>query len=199
MSGRKSVNFLGHVLIQTRFLLYKIFPNPKRLSKFVHFWVYATTIANLSRVLPLLLNLFLFFLLRLTIKLRNWGIDGIHLVIKSKASDYHFNQVVSMDLKEIKKGQLWILHMEDAAKCYTAAAIIHNKRKETIVKTIFQIWLAYFGAPHMFHSDCRREFNNDMFRDMNNLFNIETSTTLGESSFSNGKVERANKLLFETM
>ena len=116
-----------------------------------------------------------------------------------RASDYHFNQVVSMDLKEIKKGQLWILHMVDAATCYTAAAIINNKRKETIVKTVFQIWLAYFGAPQMFHSDCGREFNNDLFREMNDLFNIETSTTPGESPFSNGKVERANKLLYETM
>ena len=121
------------------------------------------------------------------------------IVAFPKASDYHFNQVVSMDLKEIKKGQLWILHMEDAATCYTAAAIINNKRKETIVRAIFQIWLAYFGAPQKFHSDCGREFNNDLFRDMNDLFNIETSTTPGESPFSNGKVERANKLLFETM
>ena len=121
------------------------------------------------------------------------------IVAFPKASDYQFNQVVSMDLKEITKGKLWILHMEDVATCYTAASIVHNKRKETIVKAIFQMWLAYFGAPEMFHSDCGREFNNDLFREMNDLFNIVTSTTPGESPFSNGKVERANKLLFETM
>ena len=121
------------------------------------------------------------------------------IVAFSKATDYNFNQVVAMDLKEIKKGQLWILHMEDVATCYTAATIVTNKKKETIVRAIFKIWLAYFGAPEKFHSDCGREFNNDLFRDMNDLFNIETSTTPGESPYSNGKVERANKLLYETM
>ena len=110
-----------------------------------------------------------------------------------------FNGVVAMDLKEIVKGKEWILHLEDMATCYTAAAIIHNKRKETITRKIFQIWLAYFGSPVKFHSDCGREFDNDVFREMNESFNIETSMTPGESPYSNGKVERANKILYETM
>ena len=110
-----------------------------------------------------------------------------------------FNSVVSMDLKELVKGKEWILHLEDNATCYTAAALINNKRKETIVEKIFKIWLAYFGAPEKFHSDCGREFDNNVFKHMNESFNIETSTTPGESPFSNGKVERANKILYETM
>ena len=102
-------------------------------------------------------------------------------------------------MKEIVKGKEWILHLEDTATWYTAAVIINNKRKETIVEKLFQIWLAKFGAPEKFHSDCGKEFDNDVFREMNDLFNIETSTTPGESPYSNGKVERANKLLYETM
>ena len=35
-----------------------------------------------------------------------------------------FNEYMSMDLKEIKKGKLWILHLIDAATRYTAACLI---------------------------------------------------------------------------
>ena len=59
-----------------------------------------------------------------------------------------------MDLKEVEKGKLWILHLVDNATRYTAATLITSKKKEVIVKKIFQIWLAYFGSPEKFHSDC---------------------------------------------
>ena len=35
-----------------------------------------------------------------------------------------FNQVVSMDLKELQKGKLWILHLVDIATSYTVAVVI---------------------------------------------------------------------------
>ena len=108
-----------------------------------------------------------------------------------------FNEYVSMDLKEIKKGKLWILHLIDAAARYTAACLISKKKKELVVCCIFQIWVAYFGAPKKFHSDCGSEFANDVFREMNEKLGIETSTTPRESPFSNGVVERNNKVLYE--
>ena len=110
-----------------------------------------------------------------------------------------FNQVVSMDLKEVQKGKLWILHLVDDATNYTAVAIIKDKKKNIVVDRIFKIWLAYFGAPKTFHSDCGGEFANDVFQEMTEKFGIETSTTPGESPFSNGKVERGNAMLYETM
>ena len=111
----------------------------------------------------------------------------------------HFNQVVCIDLKELEKGKLWFLHMVDAATRYTAACIIHTKKKEEVVCRIFQLWIAYFGTPKKFHSDCGGEFCNDVFREMNEKLGIETSTTPGESPFSNGIVERNNKILYESM
>ena len=47
----------------------------------------------------------------------------------------HFNQVVCVDLKELEKGKLWILHMIDGATQYTAAYIINTKTKEMIVES----------------------------------------------------------------
>ena len=110
-----------------------------------------------------------------------------------------FNQVVAMDLKEVEKGKKWILHLVDIATSYTAAVIIDTKKKEIVVDRIFKIWLAYFGAPKRFHSDCGGEFANHVFHEMNETMGIETSTTPGESPFSNGKVERGNAMLYETM
>ena len=110
-----------------------------------------------------------------------------------------FNQVVSMDLKELKKGKLWILHLVDIATSYTAAVVISSKKKDIVVDRIFKMWLAYFGSPRQFHSDCGGEFANEVFHEMNEKFGIETSTTPGESPFSNGKVERGNAMLYETM
>ena len=110
-----------------------------------------------------------------------------------------FNEVVSMDLKEVEKGKIWILHLVDSCTRYTATALIKSKRKEVIVKKIFKIWLAYFGAPLKFHSDNGGEFANETFREMNEKMGIETSTTPAESPFSNGVVERNNAMLYETM
>ena len=64
---------------------------------------------------------------------------------------------------------------------------------------IFQIWDAYFGAPGKFHSNCGGEFANDIFREINKKLGIEISTTTGESPFSNGVVERNNKVLYEAL
>ena len=110
-----------------------------------------------------------------------------------------FNEVVVMDLKEVQKGKVWILHLIDSHTRYIATSLITSKRKETVVERIFKIWIAYFGAPLKFHSDNGGEFANEIFREMNEKLNIETSTSPGESPFSNGVVERNNALLYETM
>ena len=110
-----------------------------------------------------------------------------------------FNQVVSMDLKEVVKGKCWILHLVDNCTRYTAAALISTKKKEVVVKKIFQIWLAYFGSPVKFHSDCGGEFENEVLKELAEAFGVEISTTPGEAPFSNGVVERGNTMLYETM
>ena len=48
-------------------------------------------------------------------------------------------------------------------------------------------------------SDNGGEFNNAVLQEMNEKLGIETRTTAGESPFSNGIVERHNKILHETM
>ena len=110
-----------------------------------------------------------------------------------------FNEKVCMDLKEVVKSKLWILHLVDSTTRYTAACLIDTKKKEVVVTRIVQIWLAYFGAPMKIHSDCGGEFCNELLRELNEKFGIETSTTPGEAPYSNGMVERNNAVLYESM
>ena len=64
---------------------------------------------------------------------------------------------------------------------------------------IFQIWVAYFGAPGTFYNYYGGEFANDVFCEMNEKLSIEVSTTSGKSLFSNGVVKRNNKVLQEAL
>ena len=104
-----------------------------------------------------------------------------------------FNEVVAMDLKVIC-GKL-VLHLIDHATRYSAALVIPNKNKETIIKTLFEIWIRIFGAPTKFFHDNGGEFVNEQFLIMAEKFNISVKTTAAESAWSNGMCERHNGLL----
>lgn len=110
-----------------------------------------------------------------------------------------FNEVVCMDLKEHIHHKTWILHMIDSATKYSAACIITSKHKDVIINSMFRVWFSYFGFPRKFLTDNGGEFSNDLFREMNEKFNVETTTTAADSPFSNGIVERHNLILSESM
>ena len=110
-----------------------------------------------------------------------------------------FNQLVAMDLKEFQHNRIWILHLIDAATRYSAATLIHSKKKELVVERIFRIWISYFGSPGKFFFDNGGEFANEVMQDLNEKLGVEMITTAAESPFSNGICERHNAILFETM
>ena len=110
-----------------------------------------------------------------------------------------FNQVVYMDLKDVIKGKLWILHLIDAGTRYTNVMLIKSKRKEVIVNMIFENWIKCFGSPLRFHSDNSGKFSNENFTDMSEKLKVEITTSPAEAPFSNGIVERTHVLLYEAM
>ena len=85
--------------------------------------------------------------------------------------------------------------MIDHLSRYSAACIIINKRKETIVEGIMTNWVRIFGSPQKFLSDNGGEFINKELTDFAEKFNITLRTTAAESAWSNGLVERHNGLL----
>ena len=52
-----------------------------------------------------------------------------------------------------------------------------------------------FGALKKILSDDGSEFNNQVFRELGELLNIEVKTTCGESPWSNGITERHNGII----
>ena len=49
-------------------------------------------------------------------------------VVRFSVSD-RFNRYVSMDLNEVEKGMVWILHLIDAAARYADACLVRRKKK----------------------------------------------------------------------
>ena len=108
-----------------------------------------------------------------------------------------FQEAVGMDLKQYNGRQ--ILHMVDLCTRLSAAIFIPNKKKETIVKAIMQIWIAVYGTPKKVLSDNGGEFANPEFLSFCEQFGITVQTTAAESPWSNGTVERANQTLARSM
>ena len=99
-----------------------------------------------------------------------------------------FNFVVSLDLKE--RNGCWILYMIDMVTRYTRAKFVPNKKKETIVATIIELWISLFGAPSTLYSDNGGEFANKELLELGNQFGIVIKHTAAYSPWSNGLNER---------
>ena len=61
------------------------------------------------------------------------------------------------------------------------------------------MWVAYFGKPAKLMSDNGVEFNNHVYSEMSKKLGINMIMSPAESPFTNGIVERHNKILYETM
>ena len=109
-----------------------------------------------------------------------------------------FNAIVCVDLKDVDS-KTKIMHMIDAATRYSAARVIPNKNKSTIVVNTFSMWVAYFGKPGKLMCDNGGEFDNHIFTEMSEKLGIEMQLSPAESPFTNGIVERHNRILAETM
>ena len=64
-----------------------------------------------------------------------------------------------------------------------------------IIDKLFQHWIAVFGCPRRFLGGNGGEFNNELFRNISELLNVEDATTEAESSWSNGITETLNAII----
>ena len=104
-----------------------------------------------------------------------------------------FNDVVAVDLKPTNG--IHILHIIDLATRFIAAAVVKSKKKEEIVDTFIKHWIAIFGAPGKILSGNGGEFNNDLFHELGEQFNIVIMSTPSESPWLNGIVEHHHAVL----
>ena len=105
-----------------------------------------------------------------------------------------FNEVVAVDLKSYGEN-IYIFHMIDHLSRFSAACLIRNKQKGTIVKGFINHWFKLFGSPNRILCDNGGEFINNEVSDLCEKLNIELKSTAAESAWSNGMVERHNGIL----
>ena len=110
-----------------------------------------------------------------------------------------FNSTVAIDLKTFVKDKIYIIHLICLGTRFSMAGIIHSKNADVILKAVLKLWVQYFGPPRRFLTDNGSEFSNDKFREMCEQLNVLSTTTPGESPWSNGVVERHNGILMETV
>ena len=77
--------------------------------------------------------------------------------------------------------------------CLSATTFIPNKNKETIIKHIFHVWIAFYGTPYKFLTDNGSEFANSEFLEMTADLSITIHNKVAESPWSD--VERNNQTL----
>lgn len=109
-----------------------------------------------------------------------------------------FNEVVAIDLKEFKRGDIYFLHMVDMATRFSKSCITKSKEPKEIVEKIIEIWLGTgLGAPMKFLCDNGGEFANKLFLEMCENMNIQVMHTAAYSPFSNGLCERNHAVIDE--
>lgn len=112
---------------------------------------------------------------------------------------HDFNTMVAMDLKTVEKDKIYILHLICLGTKYSQAGVVRSKHQDVIIRKVLELWIRNFGSPRTFMTDNGREFSNESFRELCQQFNIVSTTTPGESPWSNGVVERHNAILMETV
>ena len=104
-----------------------------------------------------------------------------------------FNETIAMDLKFYD--DVYFLVIVDLATRYCTASVIRDKKSSTIVKNVMISWISRFGPSLKILTDNGKEFQNEEFRSMGEMFNITILTTAAESPFSNGCCERMNAVI----
>ena len=74
-----------------------------------------------------------------------------------------FNEVLTMDLKEVKVLQYkYILHMIDGFTRMTMSVFMKDKKADTVIHHFMQNWVTAHGRLKKICSDVKGEFNNDV-------------------------------------
>ena len=120
------------------------------------------------------------------------SIPAVGLPLASK-----FMDCVAMDLFVVK-GK-FILHLIDVFTRYSVAVVRNSKNQNSIVDAILKAWISYFGKPAKFIADNGGEFDNESYKDMCDMLDIEILKTAAYSPWSNGLCERHNGVLKESI
>ena len=108
-----------------------------------------------------------------------------------------FNDVIALDLGEFKSKRFMV--MVDLKTKYCQACWMGSKKPEEVIKKLIKHWIGIFGSPNSILTDNGREFSNEKFLEMTEVFSIKSMTTAAESPWSNGVCEKTVGLIKDSM
>lgn len=77
-----------------------------------------------------------------------------------------------------EKSNTYIIVIGDCFSKWTVAFAIPDQESSTIVKVLVNKFICRFGTPLQLHSDQRRSFESNLFKDMLSLFRIKKKQEL---------------------
>ena len=76
------------------------------------------------------------------------------------------------------RGNQYLLTSEDSFNRYCHVYLILNKEVHTVAKMLMDRHFNFFGLQNQLHSDNRKEFVNNLWRELYSEFKIQRTTTL---------------------
>ena len=101
-------------------------------------------------------------------------------------------------LPETPKGNKYVIVLTDAFSKWTECYAVPDHKAKTVASELSTHFFTRFGLPLMIHTDQGRDFQSELFTEMNLLFEIDQTRTSVWHPQSDGQCERFNRTL-ETM